>query len=136
MRLPVLVVVGGTAHYGPGHHNLFCNWCWLDHGAGAHIGASANRPPCPIFRTAGLGCRQGLFCRRAAGRVVPTKTNPLTTIPRNLCMKAASLVLSCILTVITMASFASADDPKAGQQVAMKTTVMVKNGDKEEAVEL
>jgi len=51
-------------------------------------------------------------------------------------MKAASLFLSCILTVITMASFASADDPKAGQQVAMKTTVMVKNGDKEEAVEI
>ena len=44
-------------------------------------------------------------------------------------MKAASLFLSCILTVITMASFASADDPKAGQQVAMKTTVMVKNGE-------
>src|SRR6185295_3512383 len=51
-------------------------------------------------------------------------------------MKAASLFLSSILTVITMASFARADDPKAGQQVAMKTTVMVKNGDKEEAVEL
>jgi len=51
-------------------------------------------------------------------------------------MKAASLFLSCILTVTTIASFASADDPKAGQQVAMKTTVMVKNGDKEEAVEI
>ena len=51
-------------------------------------------------------------------------------------MKPASLFLSCILTVITMASFASADDPKPGQQVAAKTTVMVKNGDQEEAVEL
>jgi predicted peptidase len=51
-------------------------------------------------------------------------------------MKAASLFLSSIFTVIAMASFARADDPKAGQQVAMKTTVMVKNGDKEEAVEL
>jgi predicted peptidase len=51
-------------------------------------------------------------------------------------MKAASIFLLPILAVITMASFASADDPKPGQQVAMKTTVMVKNGDKDEAVEL
>lgn len=51
-------------------------------------------------------------------------------------MKSVSLFLNSIVAGILMASMASADDPKAGQQVAMKTTVMVKNGDKEEAVEL
>jgi len=37
---------------------------------------------------------------------------------------------------ILIPSLARADDPQPGQQVPMKTTVMVKEGDKEEAVEI
>src|SRR5262245_36086798 len=46
-------------------------------------------------------------------------------------------VLTVAILVSGMAaSLVLADEPKAGQQVAMKTTVMVKAGDKEESVEL
>jgi predicted peptidase len=51
-------------------------------------------------------------------------------------MKSGPVLLGGLLAGLWSATFVFAQDPQAGQQVAAKTTVMVKNGDQEEAVEL
>ena len=51
-------------------------------------------------------------------------------------MKSAFLVFITMFALLSTAALASAEDPQPGRQVAAKTTVMIKNGDKEEPVEL
>ncbi|MGI8979638.1 MAG: prolyl oligopeptidase family serine peptidase [Pirellulaceae bacterium] len=51
-------------------------------------------------------------------------------------MKSVFLVVGCMFAVPFTASLVSAEDPQPGKQVHAKTTVMIKNGDKEEPVEI